>query len=259
MNKLSQPIESYIDSLTLSYSEAPYRFVERGTLAGSAEKLTKDNVEQSFLAEKSIVSFLAGVSAAHRNDILNTILLAQMAANNKVPDHETRMLDWYQAFMDILEKSTFYVLQAEQVTHFESSKSVFEMQSAILGLLQASFTGNVAAILEKTMESIGKLAGKDGRITAFDRNTHKAANGCFQIAAAAEENGVVSLQMGTFVISTTDKSTNILFIRTAKDETSLEYRSRQATFNAQGYTDTVRAKVEQILENRATQFLDKLF
>src|SRR5262245_44005572 len=60
-----------------------------------------DRAQGAYVAEGSTVSFVAGVSAQHQADILNSTLLAQLAANKKY-DREVATREWYDFYKTVL-------------------------------------------------------------------------------------------------------------------------------------------------------------
>lgn len=236
---LTQDLIGYVYDLDL---QPP---VERFPLfRGEAAPTVKEGEEQAFLADKSLVSFISEVSGQNRSDVLNTTLLAQMAANKKFP-LESDMLKWYQAFIDVLSNIGWQIEGAE-ISTFEASKAVFEIEDAIINILTTAFGGSFMPVIVKTLDSIKNLSNKDHKIIAFEKNTHTLTKGCFQIALAVETNGVVSMQLGTFLLTSANKIKQILLFKAKRDKTTLQYTSRRGTLNSEAYglvRDAVRQKL----------------
>jgi hypothetical protein len=247
---LTQDIVSYVSDLDLQPPVGRFP-VSRGVEATPV----KEGEEQAFLADKSLVSFIAEVSGQNRKDVLNSTLLAQMAANKKFPD-EGDMLQWYGFFIDVLSNIGWDIENAE-VSTFEASKQVFEIEDAIIDILTSAFGGGFMPVILKTLESIKNLSKKDHKIIAFEKNTHTLTKGCFQIALAIEKNEVVSMQLGTFLLTSTNKIKQILLFKSKKDKTSLQYTSRRGTLNSEAYS-IVRDAVLQKLGASITAFVAEI-
>jgi hypothetical protein len=217
------------------------------TRSGEPVDIIEEGKEQSFLADKSVVSFVSEVKEQNRKDVLNSTLLAQMAANKKFPDQEN-IIEWYGAFIDTLSKIGWNIQSAEMST-FEDTKSVFEIEEAIVDILAGAFGGGYVAAITKTLESIKKMSNEDHKIIAFEKNTHTFSKGCFQIALATEANDAVTLQLGTFLLTTSKKIKQILFFTSKKDKTTLQYSSRIGTLNAEVYSTVRDAIVKKLGEN----------
>jgi hypothetical protein len=215
----------------------------------------QEATEQSYLNAKSIVSFVSGISPQNRQDVLNSVLLAQLAANKQFPN-ENQSLEWYTAFVEILNRTGWVIDQAE-FSRFESSDHVFEIENVIIDILVTAFGGTFINVITKTLSAIKSLSDGDGRIKVFEKNTHSLSKGAFQIGVAIEEQGVVSLQIGTFLLTSTGEIKRILFFKTTKDKTSLDYCSRNGTFNESLYSQ-IRSAVEAKLGKKVTEYIAEI-
>lgn len=211
--------------------------------------------EQSFLSSKSVVSFASEVSENNRRDILNSTLLAQLAANKKFPD-DVQVLEWYREFVKVLS-TIGWVMEEAAFSTFKSAKDIFEVENAIINILTTAFGGDYLSVITKTLDAIKDLSDDNGKITAFEKNTHSLSKGAFQIALAVERNNTVSMQLGTFMLTSSNEIKKILFFKSTTDRTKLEYCSRKATLNEEIY-----AKVRQIvidkLGDRVTNFVTEI-
>jgi hypothetical protein len=109
------------------------------------------------------------------------------------------------------------------------------VENVVLDILGASLGGNAMAIITKTIEAFRKLSNADGRLVAFEKNTHTSEKGTFLIASADETNGVVSLSMAGFVVSSTEQIQRILFFKSTKEKTALQVATRTGTLNTDTY------------------------
>jgi hypothetical protein len=222
---------------------------------GPASDLVVEGEEQSFLSSKSLVSFASEVSEQNRKDILNSTLLAQLAANKKYPS-EDQILDWYKEFVKVLS-NLGWVVEGAEFSTFKAKGTVFELQNAIIDILMTAFGGNYVAIITKTLDAIKDLSDENGKITAFKKNTQSFSKGAFQIALAVEENNAVAMQLGTFLLTSSNEIKHILFFKSNKDETKLEYCSRKATLNPEIYGKARQAIVDK-LGNRVTNYVTEI-
>lgn len=218
----------------------------------SDEVATANTGEQSFINAKSLVSFVSEVSSQNRQDVLNSVLLAQLAANTKFPEEENS-LEWYKEFIRVLNNIGWTIEEA-QFSRFNSSHSVFEVQNAIIDIITTAFGGVFLPIIKKTLEAIKNLGDSTGKIIAFEKNTHSLSKGAFQIGLANETDSVVVLQLGTFMLTSTSQIKQILFFKSSKDETTLDYNSRKATLNSTIYSK-VREAVAEKLGFKAEDFI----
>jgi hypothetical protein len=222
---------------------------------GPASDLVVKGEEQSFLSSKSLVSFASEVSEQNRKDILNSTLLAQLAANKKYPDEE-QILDWYKEFIKVLG-NLGWVVEAADFSTFQAKGSVFELQNVIIDILTTAFGGGYIVVIKKTLEAIKGLSDANGTITAFEKNTQAVSKGAFQIALAVEENETVSLQLGTFLLNSKNEIKHILFFKSTSEQTQLDYCSRKATLASEIYGKARQAIVDK-LGDRVTNYVTEI-
>jgi len=229
----------YISGLELARVTHPLESNGLESLASSNEA-----ADAGYLVYKGLQSFAAGLSVQGREDVLNSLLLAQRAATKAFPN-EDNIFEWYKKYFEVLE-NVGWVWEGNDFSIFESGKTKFEVDKAILEILGAAVTGTQLAILIKTLEAVKNMADGDNRITFFERNTHTLHKGSFQLGVANEERGVVSLTANAFVLTTRTTITKILFFTSVKKDADLKYCLAKATLNAgvyDGYREQIKAKL----------------
>jgi len=239
--------QSFISSLEVpelpkTIAAAPLRApIFRGTAA-----------TQSFINAGSLVSFVSGISPQSQKDVLNSTMLAQVAADKKF-DREQNTIDWLDFYRQILEQLG-WVAQQWSWNPFHASGTETEVDKAVLGILAAIATQNELAIIQAAIEAAKALPDGDGRIALFDHYTAAKTAGCFQIGVATEQNGVVALKLGAFRIMSANTLTKILWFRYSTRNTDITQGTMAATLNA-GIYNQLRATVEQKLGDRAKLLL----
>ena len=256
---LSFPAASYSGRrISFRRTEAPVPPLFRGIFPGAPlpqSSLLKEGKEQTLIVDKSLISFVSDVSAYNRADILESTLLAQLGARAKVPD-ESDAISWYKAYMNILSKIG-WVVEGGEVEHFSSKGNIVELQSVIVDILTNAFGAGFVKIVTRALAAIKSLESTNGKIEAFERNTHIGRSGSFQVGIASEEGGAVSINLGTFLITSINEIKHILFIKFRKDETDLQYASSRLTLDQEIYSD-VRNLVRKKLSGRATEFVSEI-
>ena len=225
--------------------------MERG---GQAPDMV-EGVEQSFLNAKSLVSFVSEINGQRRSDVLNSVLLAQLAANKKFPD-ENQLVDWYKTFVSVLT-NLGWAIQGGEFSTFQANGTVFDAENAIISILSAVFGGSFMVVITKTLDAIKGLSDSNGKITVFEKNTHSFSKGAFQIGLVSEANGALSLQIGTFLVTSKNEIKKILFFKSTKDTTQLNYCSRTGTLNEELYAK-IRTQIQDKLGGRMTEFIAEI-
>lgn len=215
----------------------------------------RDQEKGAFVDAGSLVSFVAGISGQTQNDILNSTMLAQLAADKKF-DREQRTEDWYKFYKSVLEHMG-WVVQDFAFTKYEASGKDLEVDKAVLSILAAVATQNELAVVQAAIDAAKSLADGDGRITLFDHFCASRTTGCFQIGVASETNGAIALKLGSFQIRSSNQVTKILWFKFSTQNTQIYQGTQAATLNASLYSQ-FRTIVEQKLGERAKLFLGGL-
>jgi hypothetical protein len=247
--------KSYVAGLQLAFPEKAYKSLMRG--APTEPESTGDNIneDKAYLDNKSIVSFVAGVSPENRQDILDATLLAQLAAGHLYPNPQD-LKQWYEKYTEVL-RNIGWTIQENEFSEVTTSGSLFEMKNAILSLVSAAFGGNYIAIVMKVLDALKDLSDSDSKIVAFEKNTHSAGKGTFQLALVEEVNDSVALHMAGFILSTTSEVKRILFFSSKKETATVTSNTMASTLNKETYAN-VRATVKQKLGEKAQQYIAEI-
>lgn len=210
---------------------------------------------ESYVNLKSVISIAASVKTQHREDLLNSLLLAQLVASKKHPD-EAQTMEWYATYTEVLINIGWNV-QSRQFSDFTTSKSIFEMDNAILDILGAAVGGSYMAVIVKTLEAFKKLSDSDNKIIAFEKNTHSLKKGSFQVGMATAEDDALAVNMGAFVLSSTNEIKNILFFKSGKDQFELKVSLIEMTLNESIYR-TVRTDIANKLTSHISRYVAEL-
>jgi hypothetical protein len=250
--RMGAPAPSVLQSAPAGSIADPY-FLPPG--AGLPPLLLHDKKEQAMLVDKSLISFVVGVNAANRADILESTLLAQLGANARIVD-DSDIIGWYRSYVEILTR-TGWTMEGGDIQRFSAKASVLEIQSIIIDILAMAFGANLIKIVNKALEAIKSLADSTGKIEAFEKNTHTEKSGSFQIGIATQAKGAVSINLGTFLITSTNKINHILFVKYSNDETDLQYAAGKLTLDQDVYGN-IRSLVRQKLNGRLAEFVSNI-
>jgi hypothetical protein len=207
----------------------------------------------AYVNAASVVSFVSGVSSINQTDVLNSTLLAQLAANKKF-DRETDTVNWYKFYRSVLE-NVGWVLQDFDFTEYSAGGKAFTMDQAVLSILAAAAAQNEFLVIKAAIDAAKGLADKnDGRIALFDAASSSGTKGAFQLGVASEANNVVAMKLGAFYFSTGTSITKVLWFKFSSKQSSL-YQSSQSVTLDSGVYGNIRSEVEQKLGDRTRQFL----
>jgi hypothetical protein len=193
----------------------------------------------------SLLSFVDGVSAQQKDDVLYSVQLAQRGASGAF-DRFSAAESWYRKYTEILEALGW---TAEQMAfaRYDQSQGEFRMDKAALAIITAIASQNQLAVLGESIKALESLAQEDGTIRLFDFHSSAQSSGNFQIGAAqVSANGALALALGAFHYSGTDASRRVLFAKWGAQSVNFWTAAQKMTLNDHLYAqhrDAVEAKL----------------
>ncbi|HEU4562492.1 MAG TPA: hypothetical protein VFS20_31975 [Longimicrobium sp.] len=242
-----QDRNAYIASLELDESRRP-------SAAPRAVRFA-DGDEAAYVDAGSLVSFAVGVSAEHQSDILNSTLLAQLAANKKY-NRETQTVEWYAFYHEVLE-NIGWVIQDFSFTRFSASGGSASVDAVVMTLLAALATGSQLALAQTTIKALQSLPANDSRVVLFETNSHTMDKGNFQIGLANDDGGIPVMTFGAFYFSSSQQVTRLFSWEFKDSDTSFYQATETVSLNEDVYGQ-VRQQIIQKLGANATLFVANL-
>lgn len=219
--------------------------------AGALAALTVTDTEAAgYVDDGALTSFVAGLAAQQKRDVLNSTLLAQLAAN-KAYDREKQTTEWYKKYREVLE-TVGWVLQEFDFTIFQTSGASFDVQEVVLKLLAAIATQDDIAVVTETLDAMKALSDEDGRVVLFNTASHSFHKGNFQVGAAAESDGVVVMKIGAFHFGTTETVNRLLWLRFSSNVSNMYQGSQTMNLNEQVYAQVRQAVIDKLGANAET-------
>ena len=238
--------QRYIENLTLTQANIAVR--RRPVMRGAPEAPAAGALPADLKAAVdagSLLSFVDGLNAQEKDDVLYSVQLAQRGASGQF-DRFAATEDWYRKYTEILENLGW---TAEQMAFakYDQSEGEFRMDQAALAIITAIATQNQLAVLTESIKALGALAEGDGTIQLFDFHTSAQASGNFQIGAVQRAaNGAIGLALGAFRYAGTDARRRFLFFRWGSQQVNFWTAAQKMTLNETLYAqhrDAVAAKL----------------
>lgn len=247
-----QQTVAYVERL-----ELPPKPKARGGHEGSPPDIVADVKAQAMVVGADIVSFVAGTDPVLRTPITHCALLAQLAANRKVPSRDDTRA-WYGAYFDVLEQLGWAIQDRGFSEHHETGDD-FEAHQAILSVAATVFgpASTALAVVQSTLDSM-KALSKGGWLTVFQQESQAAKAARFQVTVAEPANpGGVVISLMAFELVATVRLMQVLFFKFRSMDVNLHHSSGRVSIDAnflaaiaptvakrvQGY---VQAYIEQI-------------
>jgi len=209
--------------------------------------------ENGPVADKSLIYLVSGMSEENKAEMLESALFAQLGAKSRVSP-ESDAIDWYKAYNDTLSKKG-WTIEGGEVQQFASTGSIPEIQNAITGILMNAFGGAFLPIADNAIDAIRALAAASGKDGIYEN--YKPGAGSFQIAVARQDGMNLSINLGTLLLSSSNKIRQMLFLRFTREVNVLSYASGKMTPDQIVYEHT-RKLIQQKLNEKATQLVARI-
>ncbi|GAB3657840.1 hypothetical protein [Ramlibacter alkalitolerans] len=255
MSQLSaEQARSYVDA-----AEIPQPRSARGTVDGAAVLSALDTTrQQAAVVASEVVAFADGVSGQFRQDLVNSTLLAQLVANQKVSDR-SRIFDWYDAYFDALA-NIGWAVQGRDFAIYNEQGQNFDAHKAIIGVL-ATVLGPAAtalAMVTSTLEALQSMDADSPWIRLFARESQSAQQAHFQVTAVdVGTDGEPFVTLVAFGLEAHAGMTQVLFFRWRTSDVTLRHCSGQVGIDA-AVADALRAPLRQKLAAHAIDFVKAL-
>lgn len=253
----------YIEQMTLSTANVDakgrHRRPGRGGAGGPpgfdalASATTRPANLQAAIDVGSLLSFVEGVSATEKDDVLLSVQLAQRGASGKY-DRFEQTESWYRQYVEILEQLG-WVGEQFAFAKFDQHEGELRMDQAALAIITAIATQNQLAVLKQAVDALAELAEDDGTIRLFDFHSSSQASGNFQIGAVQKaDNGALSLALGAFHFRSDDSRRRFLFFSWGAQKVAFWTAAQKMTLNHDFYAER-RDAVARKLGASADEFI----
>ncbi|MBV4492215.1 hypothetical protein [Pseudomonas oryzicola] len=226
--------------------------------ARKAAVRAKSEEEGAAVVRGSITSFVTGLEQQAREDVQNSTLLMQLAADKKY-NPDTQREQWFKFYTDGLANlgwgrvSSLYQQYNPRNTNVTMDEVVLEVIAAVVGADSA-----VYKVTQKTFAALESNPKNQGALKLFDSTTTRDDIGTFQILPVMQDrDGNVVMVLTAVNASTTVQKGSFLFWSWSKT-TAWMYRAAQQTVLNESVYARVRESVIQKLGKNAEDFIDGL-
>jgi hypothetical protein len=141
----------------------------------------------------SIVAFAPGISEQHRQDVLQSLLLAQLAANAKA-DRPKDPAGWFTAYRGVLEQAAWVVEASAAAARYQPPFAKFTVDTVVDDAFRPRIVAEQLPFLTAAIAAF-RSDQSSGAQLVFECPSHSGGIGNFQVALAAEENGAVTIRL----------------------------------------------------------------
>lgn len=211
--------------------------------------------EQGLVDAGSLVSFTGEISVMHRSDVLNSTLLAQLAADNKY-DRLKDTESWYNYYVSVLV-SVGWVIQDFKFGPYSPSGESLQISKAIINILQSILSDSDIAVVKKTVDAL-QSTGNQSWWKVFDHEScDSSKNGNFQVALSKESSGQVVMGLACVYFTAKSAQDRWFWFSYGSSNISLFSETQEVTLNEDMYS-TVRQEVIDKLGDNIKKFIGDL-
>jgi hypothetical protein len=201
---------------------------------------------------RAFISFADSIGPDARRDVIDSMLLAELVADQVSP-RQADVEAWYGQFVEVLRQIGWPASQLNRVGYQARGDTVTVDQVA-LEVLGAALTGDQLAVVAAALTALKDLSKDDRPVVLFDRQTHDAHAGNFQVALAEETSGTPRLSLGAFDFHTEDTVEQILWFDFSTSRTTI-FKATDSIELDMGVYDRVRDAVREKLGQNAEDYV----
>lgn len=200
--------------------------------------------------------FAADLNEQQRSDVLNSTLLAQLAADKAYPKDAAGRYDvkgWYSKFSEVL-LNLGWVSQNTAFWQYKIHGESFTADKAILEIINGLLQNNALLLAQATINALKNLPENDSKLTLFKFNTCSDQMGNISLGVCTQKNGLIEYNFAALYLETKKNFKQILFIDFSTSDFKLFAGTNTITLNPDVYS-IVREQVVQKLQDRVNSYL----
>ncbi|MEL7528305.1 MAG: DNA/RNA non-specific endonuclease, partial [Pseudomonadota bacterium] len=181
-------------------------------------------IDQTVAVGSNLVEIAAKVPPELRPMVVNTFLIAQLAADRKVADTSESFLAWWETYIDVLQK-TGWVIEDDNSGTKEMSGSMNEVREEVLPIIVAAL-GPTAATSSPIVSLLGSLdEGSEDTpwLTLFNSESRKVRGNQFGLSAVDYEDGHLRVRSFGFELEAERAVNQVLFFRSDQSKARLRH------------------------------------
>ena len=209
----------------------------------------KGNLESAVVIGNNVLSFVAGLDPQLKQDVKDSVLLAQLAAAKKYPNKDTHHVERYHLFSDVMT-ACGWTTTNDSIHKVTDLQQKFTMDQVALEII-ASVVGPNKAILEIVGIVFGALAKTPKALSLFENAAKGIDSGNFQILPCfpTVDDEVIMIKTG-MQFSSAKRVSKVLFWEWSSNEVNLYAAASSVTLNRKLYAG-LRDKVAEKLGTSA--------
>ncbi|MEU4570907.1 hypothetical protein ACBI99_34790 [Nonomuraea sp. ATR24] len=229
----------------------------RPQAAMAAEPPTQSAGESASVVGNSMVAFTANVSPQHKDDLLNSFGLAQLAATAGGANAETDPLGYYHKVVEVLT-NIGYTGQSVNFGNYTAQTATVEIDKVVLEIMTSLVTAPELEIVKAALDALKSSANADGAPwQLYHSQSTSENNGSFSIGLATETNNNVAVKLSAFHFTGDETATKFLWMSYSSTSVHIQQGQTTLVLNDTLYA-TVRQAVTDKMSSHASSYIANL-
>lgn len=217
---------------------------------------SKDEGDEAFVDAGSLPMFTSQLNDQQKKDVLNSTLLARLAADKK-HDRFAKPDDWYNIYTNVLGRIGWVLVEDLKFNEYKSSEKEFQISQVVLEFLSA-LTGGDKELMKVVKGTLDSLQQSKERLTLFSSSSTSGNSGNFQILpCTVDKSKQVTVGFMGFHFTAEQVANDYLFVTYSSQDVHLSMSGQVFTLNEEVYAK-VREHVLDKLGKNDNDFIDRL-
>lgn len=228
------------------------RRMRTATLKHAAAPVLEAGKSQSLVVGSTVVAFVEGVTEKRREDVQNSLLLAQLVAKKAVPD-TNKVQDWFKVYFDALGRIGWTVqgVTANAYSAADDGLAAHEAVLAVITTLLGAAAPTALLLVKSTLDALKSMNQGQPFITLFNRESQHGQAAHFQVNVVEEDGaGGASVYLVALEMQARSTITQVLFFKFRHQEATMRHHAGRAAI-----TGSVLDKVGANIRSRIEQYL----
>lgn len=243
---------NYVSTLTLA-EPASARILQLSALSAASAAPpppVKEGEPAANVSANSVVSFTSDLPQQTKEDVLNSTLLAQLAANAAF-DPEKQPKEWYQKYNDVLS-NIGWNFPSWDFSKLATSDKGFQISKEVIKLIR-SVDVTASGMMSVVLASLEADDNKDAA-EMFDSYSNPKEQANFQIGPCDYNGGNAVMTSACMYFKATEHKHRFLWVTWKDKSTELWGSARKAELVSSVY-ENVRQAVKDKLGDRAKNYV----
>lgn len=199
------------------------------------------------------------VTSQSKQDVLYSLLLAELAANAKAP--RSSISAWYKNYQDVSSSIGWIRTSSKSFTPFTPSTDRISLKSVITTSLAGRITPELENVLTRAFDKIQQLGPANPIIDEFTKDAYDTNVYNFRVQLVNENNGELTV-FQLYITLTTSESTGadvFLLHEYNKNAVVIQVAYEATTLNKAVYEKVRQSIIDKLGPDRITRYIHALF